>query len=126
MQKPMTKTQLVAALAEQMGSDKKVAGAALDAIAAAMGGAHHLAADVSDARAVFRIEGAKATQVLAKLMPVDFATLEPGELRRSRAAQVAAAVWHDDGGYTLVSFRSVAAYVMGLLTHSAQPGSELG
>jgi DNA-binding protein HU-beta len=34
MQKPMTKTQLVAALAEQMGSDKKSAGAALDAIAA--------------------------------------------------------------------------------------------
>jgi DNA-binding protein HU-beta len=33
MQKPMTKTQLVAALADQMGSDKKVAGAALDAIA---------------------------------------------------------------------------------------------
>lgn len=34
MQKPMTKTQLVAALAEEMGSDKKLAGAALDAIAA--------------------------------------------------------------------------------------------
>ena len=34
MSKPMTKTQLIAALAEQMGSDKKVAGAALDAIAA--------------------------------------------------------------------------------------------
>ena len=34
MSKPMTKTQLVAALAEQMGSDKKVASAALDAIAA--------------------------------------------------------------------------------------------
>ncbi len=34
MSKPMTKTQLVAALAEQMGSDKKTAGAALDAIAA--------------------------------------------------------------------------------------------
>jgi len=33
MNKPMTKTQLVAALAEQMGSDKKTAGAALDAIA---------------------------------------------------------------------------------------------
>ena len=30
--KPMTKTQLVAALAEEMGSDKKTAGAALDAI----------------------------------------------------------------------------------------------
>ena len=32
--KPMTKTQLVAAVAEAMGSDKKTAGAALDAIAA--------------------------------------------------------------------------------------------
>ncbi|MEM9755022.1 MAG: HU family DNA-binding protein [Pseudomonadota bacterium] len=31
-QKPMTKTQLVSALADEMGSDKKTAGAALDAI----------------------------------------------------------------------------------------------
>ncbi|MEO1732816.1 MAG: HU family DNA-binding protein [Pseudomonadota bacterium] len=34
MAKPMTKTQLVAALAEEMGSDKKGANAALDAISA--------------------------------------------------------------------------------------------
>ncbi|MBO6866660.1 MAG: HU family DNA-binding protein [Pseudomonadota bacterium] len=32
MSKPMTKTQLVAALAEKMGSDKKTAGAALDGL----------------------------------------------------------------------------------------------
>ena len=32
MSKPMTKTQLIAALADEMGSDKKAAGAALDAI----------------------------------------------------------------------------------------------
>ena len=32
MSKPMTKTQLVAALAEEMDSDKKTAGAALDAV----------------------------------------------------------------------------------------------
>ena len=32
MAKPMTKTQLVAALADKMGSDKKTAGAALDGI----------------------------------------------------------------------------------------------
>lgn len=31
--KPMTKTQLVAVLAEKMGSDKKTASAALDAVA---------------------------------------------------------------------------------------------
>ncbi len=34
MTKPMTKTQLLAALADAMGADKKIAGAALDAIAA--------------------------------------------------------------------------------------------
>jgi DNA-binding protein HU-beta len=33
MNKPMTKTQLVAALADAMGADKKVAGSALDALA---------------------------------------------------------------------------------------------
>ncbi len=32
MAKPMTKTQLVAALAEEMGTDKKSASAALDAV----------------------------------------------------------------------------------------------
>ena len=34
MNKPMTKTQLIAALADAMGSDKKTASAALDAISA--------------------------------------------------------------------------------------------
>lgn len=87
---------------------------------------HHLAVDVSDARAVFRIEGPDAADVLMKLTPTDVAKLEPGELRRSRAAQVAAAFWAEDGGYTLVCFRSVAGYVMGLLSHSAEVGSGLG
>ena len=98
---------------------------ALAKLATALAGEHHLAVDVSDARAVFRIEGDKAAEVLCKLSPVDLDRLEPGELRRSRTAQVAAAMWAQDGGFTLVCFRSVAAYVMGLLTHSAQPGSEL-
>ena len=100
-------------------------GAALASLAKSLAGEHHLAVDVSDARAIFRIEGDKAADVLRKLSPVDFDSLEPGELRRTRTAQVAAALWSQDGGYTLVCFRSVATYVMGLLTHSAQPGSEL-
>ena len=99
--------------------------AAMSAIAEALRGQHHLAADVSDARAVFRIEGATADQVMRKIAPVDFDTLGMGELRRSRAAQVAAAFWKDDTGFTLVCFRSVAGYVMGLLSTSARPGSEL-
>lgn len=98
---------------------------ALEAIAKAMGKEHHLAVDVSDARAIFRIEGQKAEQVLAKLSPVDFAALEPGELRRTRAAQVAAAFWKEGDGYSLVCFRSVARYVFDLLATSAKAGSEL-
>ena len=99
--------------------------AAMAALAEALHEKHHLAVVVSDARAVFRIEGDKADQVIAKLCPVDLDTLAPGELRRTRAAQVAAAFWRDETGFTLVCFRSVASYVMGLLTHSAQVGSEL-
>ena len=98
---------------------------ALAAISAAMAGAHHLAVDVSDARAVFRIEGAKAGQVMAKLSPVDVAALAEGELRRTRVAQVAAAFWRDGDGLTVVSFRSVARYVFDLLALSATAGSEL-
>ena len=99
--------------------------AALMQIAEELRGQHHLAVDVSDARAVFRIEGAKADHVLRKLSPVDFDRLEQDELRRSRAAQVPAAFWADDAGYTLVCFRSVAGYVMDLLVSSSQLGSEL-
>jgi sarcosine oxidase subunit gamma len=98
---------------------------ALAAIAKAFGAEHHLAVDVSDARAVFRMEGDRADQVLRKLVPADLERLAPGEMRRTRAAQVAVAFWQQDGGYTLVCFRSVAGYVMGLLTNAAQPGSEL-
>ncbi len=98
---------------------------ALAAIAKAFGAEHNLAADVSDARAVFRMEGDRADQVLRKLVPADLDRLAPGEMRRTRAAQVAVAFWQQDGGYTLVCFRSVAGYVMGLLTNAAQPGSEL-
>jgi sarcosine oxidase, subunit gamma len=100
-------------------------GNALASLSKSLAGEHYLAVDVSDARAVFRVEGNKAADVLRKLAPVDFDTLAAGELRRTRTAQVAAAMWQQDQGYTLVCFRSVAGYVMGLLTHSAQGGSEL-
>jgi len=100
--------------------------AAVDSLTAALDGQHALVADVSDARAMFRITGPKAAEVLMKLCPVDFATLAPGEVRRTRAAQVAAALWKSGGDeFTLVSFRSVAAYVMGVLEASARPGAEI-
>jgi sarcosine oxidase subunit gamma len=100
-------------------------GAAVESLGKALAGEHHLVAVVSDARAVFRIEGEKADQVIRKLCPADLDSLEPGELRRTRAAQVAAAFWQDGDGYTLVCFRSVAGYVMGILSASAAKGAEL-
>ena len=93
---------------------------ALSMIATALGTAHHLAVDVSDARSVFRIEGPGADQVIARLCPVDLARLPEGEIRRTRAAQVACALWRADGGITLVAFRSVARYVFDVLANAAR------
>ncbi len=104
----------------------EAAQATVAALEQALAGSHHLVADVSDARAVFTIGGARAEEVLMKLCPVDVATLAPGEIRRTRAAQVAAAFWKSgEEEFTLVSFRSVAGYVMGLLETASRAGSEL-
>ncbi|WP_343079402.1 sarcosine oxidase subunit gamma [Ostreiculturibacter nitratireducens] len=102
------------------------AAATVASVEAALAGEHALVADVSDARVTIRIRGEKAAEVLMKLCPVDFPSLAEGELRRTRAAQVAAALWRSGPEeFTLVSFRSVAGYVMGLLEHSARSGSEI-
>jgi sarcosine oxidase, subunit gamma len=44
--------------------------------------------------------GARADQVLAKLSPVDFATLARGRIAPDAAAQVAAAFWKEGDGFT--------------------------
>jgi sarcosine oxidase subunit gamma len=88
---------------------------------------HHLVCDVSDARTIFRVSGPAAREVLAKLAPVDLHpdSFQPGELRRTRLAQVAAAFWMCDAEtFDVICFRSVADYVFGLLKTSAQPGAE--
>jgi sarcosine oxidase subunit gamma len=106
-------------------------GAALAAaLSAALAGVHHLAADVTDARVRFDLCGPVALQreTLAKLTPTDLAPgrFEPGELRRTRLAQVPAAFWLDEQGFAILCFRSVAAYVAELLANAARPGGALG
>lgn len=96
-----------------------------------LGGMHSLVANVSDARAVFRLTGKDAAvrEVLAKLSPADLRlnALPPGRARRTRLAQVPAAFWFaEDGEAVLVCFRSVAGYVFDLLSNAARPGSEAG
>ncbi len=103
--------------------------AKLAAMAGALSGTHALAVNVSDARAVFRISGASAREVLGKLAPVELSieAFQPGQIRRSRLAQVAGAFWMDDAEtFRVVCFRSAADYVFNLLKVAAQPGSEVG
>jgi len=93
---------------------------------AALVGEHALVVDVSDARARFRIEGGGAREVLAKGAPVDLApgVFGPGEIRRTRLGQVAAAFWMSGAAaFDLVCFRSVADYVEAWLKTAATPGS---
>lgn len=102
-----------------------------DAVAAALNtalaGGFFTAANVSDARAMVSIIGPQARDVLAKLCPVDFADFAVGQVRRTRLAQVAAALWREDQDrWTLVCFRSVAGYVWGVLDTVSRPGGEVG
>ena len=98
---------------------------AITALTDALAGEHALVADVSDARAVFDVTGPHAGDVIAKLMPVDLDALPQDGLRRSRAAQTAAAVWRIDGGFRLIGFRSTADYLRLILDNAAIPGSRL-
>lgn len=107
------------------------AGAVVAGLNAALTGAgvHSLVVDVSDARAAFRVEGAGAREVLAKLAPVDFSpeAFGPGHIRRSRLAQVPAAFWMSgEDEFTVIVFRSVAEYARDLLQIAALPGGEVG
>lgn len=101
----------------------------LSQIQSALGSSHALAVNVSDARAMFNVEGQLARDVLAKLCPVDTSQTEfpTGMIRRTRMAQVPAALWRaGDNTFAIICFRSQARYVFDLLSVAAQPGSEVG
>jgi sarcosine oxidase subunit gamma len=104
-------------------------GAAADTaagISRALAGSHHLAADVSDARSLFRLTGPGAREVLAKGAPVDLApeAFGPGDFRRTRLGQVAAAFWcSEPDTFDMMCFRSVGGFVADWLANAARPGS---
>ena len=105
-------------------------GEVADAVAAvdkALAGQHYLVADVSDARAVFTVEGTQANEVLARVCPVDLHadSFAVGDFRRTRMAQIAAAFWRHENGFDVVCFRSVGDYAERLLRNAAQ-GAPVG
>ena len=98
---------------------------AVDQIGKALSGTHYLAENVSDARALIFVEGPYAREVIAKLAPADLHpdSFKPGDFRRTRLGQVAAAFWmRDEDTFEVICFRSVAGYTFDLLAASAQAG----
>lgn len=103
----------------------RVAGA-IAKIDEVLGGKHHLAADVSDARSLFLVSGGSPRDVMAKLTPVDVSprNFSPGQFRRTRLAQVPAAFWmRDETTFEVIAFRSVGDYVFNLLSTAADPAA---
>ncbi|MZR12984.1 sarcosine oxidase subunit gamma [Maritimibacter sp. DP07] len=93
---------------------------------AAVAGAHALVAVVSDARAIYRLDGPDAADVLRKLTPARLDGAQVGTIRRTRLAQSAGAFWMTGPGlFEVMCFRSEGQYVWTLLCNAARPGSEL-
>ncbi len=106
--------------------DHARAPAAVGRLDKALADQHHLAVDVSDARALFTLTGAGVREVIAKGSPADMApdALPVGEFRRSRIGQVAAAWWLSDAETLhLVCFRSVGDYMFDWLCKAAEKDS---
>ena len=93
-------------------------------LSGALGEVHRLVADVSDMRALFRVSGPRARDTLSKLVPLDVSPATFGEdaFRRTRLAQVAAALWMEDEAFGVMVMRSHAEYAFGVLRAAAEHG----
>jgi len=93
-----------------------------------LGKRHAMVVDVSDARITFDLTGGKVREVIAKLAPVDLSPgrFEPGEVRRTRFGQIAAAFWLvSQEEAKVICFRSFGDYMFKQLKAASRPGSEL-
>jgi sarcosine oxidase subunit gamma len=95
----------------------------------ALAGKHHLAVDVSDARAVIRLSGAGVAEVLAKSAPVDLtkAAFPVGTARRTHIGGIAVGFWRKaEHEWEIVCFNSFARYLFDWLVESSREGGEVG
>ena len=94
---------------------------------AALGETHSMVVNVSDARAVFDLNGSATSEIIAKLAPIDMKSMKAGTVRRTRFAQIPAAFWMtSNDSARIICFRSVAEYMFNQLRNSAQAGFEVG
>jgi sarcosine oxidase subunit gamma len=66
--------------------------------------------DQSDGRAIIRVTGPHAAQILAKLVPIDLheSTFAPDATALTLAGHIVVQLWRDEHGYNLTCFRSFA------------------
>ena len=94
---------------------------------AALGDTHSMVVNVSDARAVFDLNGSATPEIIAKLAPIDMKSMQAGTVRRTRFAQIPAAFWMtSNDSARIICFRSVGQYMFNQLRNSAQAGFEVG
>lgn len=88
----------------------------------ALAGIHSLAVDVSDMRAVIRLEGEGCREILMKGTSLDLLTgYEPGTVRRMRFAEIAALLnVVEDEVFDIYVFRSYAQYAWDFLCATAR------
>jgi sarcosine oxidase, subunit gamma len=107
-------------------ADAPAAVARLDEMLA---GRHCLALDVSDMRAILRLTGSQAGEVLAKGVPCDLRdrAFPPGSARRTTTAGMAVALWRRGAdAWEIAAFRSQAHHLMAFIEDGARPGSAVG
>lgn len=95
----------------------------------ALAGQHHLALNVSDARAVLDLSGPGTAEVLAKGAPVDLspAAFPPGAARRTHLGGIAVVFWRrSDDDWRIACFRSFGRHLYDWLVTAARPGSGVG
>lgn len=104
------------------------AGELLAALRGALAGIHSLAVDVSDMRAVIRVEGPAARTVLMKGSSLDLLSADyaPGTARRLRFAEIAALLHVvEDNVFDIYVFRSYAHYAWEFLLATAKESAAI-
>jgi sarcosine oxidase, subunit gamma len=97
-------------------------------LVAALKDVHALAVDVSDMRAVIRLEGEGCREVVMKGSSLDLldGSYVPGTVRRMRFAEIAALLHIvEDNVIDIYVFRSYADYAWEFLAKAARKGSEI-
>jgi len=100
----------------------------LSALNKSLAGIHALAVDVSDMRAVIRLEGEGAREVLMKGCSLDLLSGEyaPGTVRRMRFAEIAALLHAiEDDVFDVYVFRSYADYAWDYLLATAREPAKI-